>query len=53
MSTHGVKGKKRRPKPDNPAQSERFIAAAKALSADESGKAFKRAMNKIVPRKRR
>ena len=26
--------------PDNPAQSKRFIEAAKAMGADESGKAF-------------
>jgi hypothetical protein len=44
----GVRGKpkKRKPKtdPDNKAQSARFIAAAKALGADESGKAFERAL---------
>jgi hypothetical protein len=55
MSARGVKGKpkKRKPtKPDNPAQSARFIAAAKSLGVDESGKDFERAMDKIVPRKK-
>jgi hypothetical protein len=49
----GKKRRKRRPKgkPDNPAQSKRFIEAAKALGVDESGEAFKRALNKLVPKK--
>jgi hypothetical protein len=38
-------------KPDNPAQSKRFMEAAKALGVDESGKAFKDAMDKIAPKK--
>ena len=45
------KERKRRPKRDNPAQSRRFIEAAKALGVDESGKSFKRAMDKLVPKK--
>lgn len=44
MATGAGKRRKRRPakglKPDNPAQSKRFIEAAKAMGADESGKAF-------------
>jgi hypothetical protein len=52
----GVKGKpkKRRPKakPDNPAQSARFIKAAKDLEADKSGKAFEDAMGKVLKPKR-
>ena len=50
MSARGVKGKKRRPKggPDNPAQSRRFIEAAKALGVDESGKGFEEAMRKLA-----
>ena len=48
----GVRGKrrKRRPKgkPDNPAQSARFIKAAKALGVDESGKAFEEAMRSLT-----
>jgi len=51
----GEKGKrrKRRPKgkPDNPAQSKRFIEAAKKLGVDESGEAFSKALNKLVPKK--
>lgn len=37
--------------PDNKAQSERFIQAAKSLGVDESGQAFERAMDALVPRK--
>ena len=46
------KGKKRkRPiKPDNPAQSARFIEAAKELGIVD-GKAFERAMDVLVPKK--
>jgi len=54
MSVRGVKGKekKRKPiKPDNPAQSARFIESAKAIGAD--GKAFEKAMDKLVPKKKR
>jgi hypothetical protein len=50
----GVKGKakKRKPiKPDNPVQSARFIAAAKELGVDESGKAFELAMDVLIPTK--
>jgi hypothetical protein len=51
----GEKGKrrKRRPKgkPDNPAQSAKFIKAAKALGVDESGKAFEEVMRSLAKRK--
>ena len=55
MSARGVKGKrrKRKTKPDNKAQSARFIAAAKSLGVDESGKDFENAMNKIASNKKR
>ena len=53
----GEKGKrrKRRPKgkPDNPAQSKRFIEAAKALGVDESGEAFRKAMRDVLKPKGR
>lgn len=52
MSARGVKGKakRRKPiKPDNPAQSARFIESAKAIGADET--AFEKVMDAIVPRK--
>lgn len=52
MSARGVKGKpkKRKPiKPDNPAQSARFIESAKEIGAD--GKAFEKAMDTLVPKK--
>ena len=55
MATGKEKRRKRRPakglKPDNPAQSKRFIDAAKALGVYESGEAFNRALNKLVPKK--
>ncbi len=38
-----VKGKRKKrgpPKPDNPAQSRKFIEAAKKLGVDQSGEAF-------------
>jgi len=51
----GEKGKrrKRKPKgkPDNPAQSKRFIEAARKLGVDESGKAFEEVMRTIAKRK--
>ena len=37
------------PKPDDPAQSKRFIDAAKRAEVDESGKKFDEAFKKIVP----
>ena len=53
----GEKGKRRRRrpkgKPDNPAQSARFIKAAKALGVDESGKAFNEAMRTLLKQKRK
>lgn len=54
MATGKGKRKKRKPplKPDNPAQSKRFIDAAKALGVDESGEAFRKAMKDVLkPRK--
>ena len=39
-------------KQDDKAQSERFIEKARELEADETGKAFKRALKKVLPRKR-
>lgn len=52
MATGKAKRKKRRPKRDNPAQSRKFIEAAKALGVDESGKAFEELMRKLGRRKR-
>jgi hypothetical protein len=54
MATGREKRRKKRGgrgKPDNPAQSKRFMEAAKALGVDESGKAFKDAMDKIAQKK--
>lgn len=52
MSTRTGKGKKRKRKvkPDNPAQSRRFIESAKALGLDESGEDFEKAINKLLPK---
>jgi hypothetical protein len=36
-------------KPDNPEQFERFVEAARKAGVDESGEAFERAFDKIVP----
>lgn len=49
----GKRGKKRRRKggPDNPAQSRRFIEAAKRLGVDVSGEDFRKALDKLVPKK--
>jgi hypothetical protein len=54
MSARGVKGKKRKKtKPDNPAQSKRFIESAKALGLDPGGKEFERAMDSLLKPKGR
>jgi hypothetical protein len=57
MSVRGAKGKKRKrkakpkAKPDNPAQSARFIEAAKSLGI-KTGEAFERAMNALFKPKK-
>lgn len=55
MSMAGGKGKPRKRKTQiertNKAQSERFVKAAKELGVDESGQAFERAMDKVLPPK--
>jgi len=43
--------KRRVPKPDDPEQSRRFVKAARQIEADETGEAFRRAFEKIVPPK--
>lgn len=48
MSTRTGKGKKRRVKPDNPAQSRRFIESAKKLGVDESGADFQKVINALL-----
>jgi hypothetical protein len=42
---------KQKPKLTDKEQSERFIATARELAVDESGKAFELAFTKIVPAK--
>jgi len=51
MSTRTGKGKKRKRKVDNPAQSRRFIEAAKKLGVDESGEDFEKAIDKLLPKR--
>lgn len=53
MATGRGKRKKQKRKggPDNPAQSRRFIEAAKALGVDASGEDFRKALDKLVPKK--
>ena len=46
----GVMSKKPQPKPDNPAQSQRFIDAAKEAGVDETGEGFDRAFKRVVPK---
>lgn len=52
MNMAGEKGKtkkrKRPMKPDNPAQSARFIAAAKSLGLDGKEKDFERVINELL-----
>jgi hypothetical protein len=45
------KDKPSNPKPDDPEQSRRFVETARRIEADESGKAFRRVFEKIVPPK--
>jgi hypothetical protein len=44
--------RKRTTKPDNPAQSARFVAAAKRAGLGGKGDEFERAMDKLAPRKK-
>jgi hypothetical protein len=39
-------------KPDDPEQSKRFVETAREIEADETGEAFRRAFEEIVPAKR-
>lgn len=39
----------RKPKQDDPAQSKRFIEAARKVEVDERPEAFERAFKKVVP----
>ena len=42
--------RKPKPKPDDPAQSKRFIKAAREYGTDETGNAFERVFKKVVKR---
>jgi hypothetical protein len=46
-------GRKSEPKPDDAAQSQRFLDTAKEVGADRDGDALERALKKIVPPKKR
>jgi len=39
---------KSKPKPDDPAQFKRFLEAAKQAEADETGREFQKAFEKVV-----
>jgi len=41
--------KDKKPRPDDPAESRRFIEAAKKLEADESPQAFDKTFKKVAP----
>jgi hypothetical protein len=49
MKAKKPKAKPAPQKPDDPAQSKRFVETAREIEADESGEAFRRAFEKIVP----
>ena len=51
MRGTGNRVKKTRKPPDDKTQSQRFVETARALEADESGKAFERALKVVVPTK--
>jgi hypothetical protein len=53
MAGESAKRRKRRRKnePDNPAQSKRFMEAAKALGVDESGEAFDKTLSTMLKTK--
>ena len=45
------KKRSRKGKPDNPAQSKRFIEAAKALGVDQGGEAFDKTLSNLLKAK--
>ena len=45
------KKRRRKVKPDDPAQSKRFIEAAKALGVDEDGQTFERVLTALLKTK--
>ena len=51
MAIGREKRRKRKPKRDDPKQCRKFIEAAKKLGVDQSGEAFSKALDKIVPKK--
>jgi hypothetical protein len=44
----GLIGSNRKPPPDDPEQSKRFIKAARELGTDETGEAFERVFKKVA-----
>jgi hypothetical protein len=45
--------RKPKPPPDDPEESARFLEAARAIQADESGTTFARIFKKLVPARKR
>jgi hypothetical protein len=43
----------RKRQPDDPEQSARFVEAARVAEVDESGKLFKKALDRVVPKRRK
>jgi len=41
----------KKPPPDDPKQSARFVETAKSTDADISGKAFARVLKRVIPKK--
>lgn len=52
MSMAGVKGKRKRLKPDNPAQSAKFIKSARKLGLGGKGDAFDKALDDLLRSKK-
>jgi hypothetical protein len=52
-SLGGNVAKKKKQKPDDKEQSQRFVETARELEADESGKSFDKALKNVVPKKTR
>jgi hypothetical protein len=42
----------KKPPPDDPEQSARFVETAKKVEADKTGEAFARALKQVIPKKK-
>ena len=48
-----MKGRKKKPVPDDPEQSARFLETAKAVQAEDAEEKFEKALEKVLKVKRR